>query len=825
MLASMNTPQLLLSVGKKANHFYSVSEYDQDSDQQRVTLLWGGEPFVSYLEGKQNEVRNTLAIGLVGAGMRQSDVCKVMHVNRRQLSRYVHGQTSLSAGPGRPAVITEEIEEFVRSRYQGLCADGPRRWRERVAEEVAEKFHVSLKSPTLSAIVQPVPKGGCQEPGRENPESGEEQEKGGMQEGSKQTGQKIPQSEAASQASAEAAEVNRTRGGSGARVAFVAGADPTEAGGEVQRAPTSIGPSTPRSEGELEGRLRGGLYSRYAAAMLLNPFIARILEGVLSSERSFCSGTEVSFESYLLSFLQMNTFGCNTYESAEGLHSEEFGPIVGLNRSPSLATLYRITPEFLSSIDSEQFNCSIARNYLHNLALGSRLFYVDGHFQRYYGRERMLWDYHAQTHKMQKGYSQYALCSQDGSPFLLYDSDSLVNFQDAIEHLVHQLLGLTPEPIIPCIVFDRGGYDRQLWARFAGEQASGAQFAAHYISWEQFDDTDYSRWPLDWQEMTLELKGNDAHHPRELALKVAEAPAEVQKGIWSTGSPVRHHRKLILRQDYEGRRRPICTPICTSDHSSAATDIVAQLCFRWRQENAFKITDGDYGWDFISTYESKPYSRKVLQELPPFLRETIEARLVDNPERRRQKAKVEKLRRELGRVAERLQRLREGKTLKTDQSRLRLPKDERSLTKLYHLRSAELDQLEAARLLLPAKVNRLAYLCENDYRRLDFSKKWVLDILRAAAHNVRRMALNTWMTVYPDWRDYTQRFRDLLQVGGILQLKGRTLHVRLREMPQPRYQRAAEALVRKLQNLRPTSLGIGPYPLKFSFGKGVGSIS
>ncbi|MGA2379550.1 MAG: hypothetical protein ABSG85_09595 [Spirochaetia bacterium] len=405
-------------MGKKANHFYSVSQYDQDSNQHRVTLLWGGEPFVSYLEREQKEVRNTLAMGLVGAGMRQSDVCEVMHINRRQLSRYMHGQTSLSAGPGRPAIVTEEIEEFVRSRYQALCTDGSRRWRERVAQEVAEKFHISLKPPTLSAMVQAVPKDRCQEPDGEKPEAGEGRGKGGRQESGEQTGKESLLSEMEQQ--------EGTKGGSGAKVSFMAAADPTEAGPEVQRAPTSIGPSTPRSDGELEGRLRRGLYSRYAAAMLLNPFIVRILEGVLSSERSFGSATEVSFESYLLSFLQMNTFGCNTYESAEGLHSEEFGPIVGLSRSPSLATLYRITPEFLSRIDTAQFNRSIARNYLGNLAVGSRLFYVDGHFQRYYGGERMLWDYHAQTHKMQKGYSQYALCSEDGSPFLLYDSDSLV---------------------------------------------------------------------------------------------------------------------------------------------------------------------------------------------------------------------------------------------------------------------------------------------------------------------------------------------------------------------------------------------------------------
>jgi len=84
--------------------------------------------------------------------------------------------------------------------------------------------------------------------------------------------------------------------------------------------------------------------------------------------------------------------------------------------------------------------------------------------------------------------------------------------------------------------------------------------------------------------------------------------------------------------------------------------------------------------------------------------------------------------------------------------------------------------------------------------------------LRAASQNVRRMALNTWITVNPDWRDYTQRFRDLLQVGRIMQLKGRTLHVRLRQMSQPRYQRPPKALVCKLQKFHPTTFGIGPYP-------------
>lgn len=798
---------MLLSVGKKANHFFSVSQYDEEREQNRVTIFWGGEPFLSYLDQDQRDLRNAMAVGLVEAGLRQSDLCKVMGISRRQLTRYVHGRSSLKGEPGRPAVVTEEIRDFIRGRYLAICAESPRTWREQVIEEVAEKFHVKLKPPTLSAIIQPLPKSWRKE-ASEAEQAVSEQVSVAVSREPKSQGLSV--SQVADDAEASEGETKR--------VAFTPPHDPTEERG-VQRSPAGIGPSAGRSNEELEGRLREGLYSRYAGAILLNPFIERILEGVLESERSFGSATQVSFQSYLLSFLQMNTFGCNTYESAEGLHAEEFGPIVGLSRSPSLATLYRITPEFLSSVDTVQFSRSIASNYLENLAVGSQLFYVDGHFQRYYGREKMTRTYHAQSHQMQKGYNQYALSTQEGSPFLLYDSDSLVNFQDSISLLVRRLLDLIPEAVVPTVVFDRGGYNRQLMGQFGGESAGRNQFAAHYISWEQFDDTDYSEMELEWQDMVLELKGNDVDHPREVELKVAEAPVEVRTGIWAKDSPVADHRKLILRQDYErrGSRRSLCTPICTTDHRSAASDIVARLSLRWRQENAFKITDGDYGWDYISTYKTEPYSREALEQIPPFLRETIDSRTIENPERRRMRRQAEELRRLLGRIAERRQRLREGKKVKTDQSRLRLPKDEQALDELHESKSTELDELEAKRLQLPSKINRLEHLCESDFARLDFSKKWVLDILRATAHNVRRMALNTWMTVYPDWRDYTQRFRDLLQVGGVLQLKGQTLHVRLKKMPQPRYQHAAEAFIQRLQKLKPMTLGIGPYAIKISF--------
>ena len=458
--------QPLLSVGKKANHFFSYREHVEDLQQDRVTLIWGGTPFVSFLEKDQKVIPNALAVGLVTAGMRQSDVSEVLGINPRQLQRYLRGETSLEKQPGRPSLVTDEIREFVAAEYRRLCSERPRRWRKQVSEAVSEKFHVTLKPATLSALVADLstgissPKADETEAETSATSATEESPVEVQEQQSAQETESEEQMEAESQRSAQ-------QQGELTLVPLRVPDDPTELP-QVMRRPEPIGPEESDFDLQLEAleeSLRKGIYSRYAGALLLNPFIARMMEGVITEERSAQPATQISFQSYLLTFLQMNSFECNTYESVQELHADEFGPLVGLARSPSINTLYRITPEFLSQAEPVEFNQRIARNYLNNLAVGSRLFYVDGHFQRYFGKAKMLRAYHAQSHQVQKGYTQYALSNQDGSPFLLLDSDNMVSFQQSIGLLVERLLALMPEGVVPRMVFDRGGYDRQLMAR------------------------------------------------------------------------------------------------------------------------------------------------------------------------------------------------------------------------------------------------------------------------------------------------------------------------------------------------------------------------
>lgn len=848
----MDATQPLLFVGKKAKHFFSHVEDVAELGQKRTTVFWGGLPFVSFLEKDQRDVRNTLAVSLAQAGMSQTDVAKVLGLSRRQLCRYLHEGTSPTAGPGRPVLADEKVCKFVREEYQRIRAQGQGRWRQEVGESVRKKFGVVLKAPTLSAIVAPLSKSSSgksnsrAESQKEKPSVGASEDLDSSADAAERE-KEVTDSGSVSEGKGEAAssdcvleEAEKKNGESSGesvaaglvdatpvaepvRVPFDPPKDPTQHL-ESQRLPASISSNGTHlslsPQKELEERLKGeGIYSRYAGGFLLNPFIARMFEGVLDRERHLKCATQFNLESYILTFVQMNQFGCNNYEEVLELHPDEFGPLAGLSRSPSLNTLYRITPEFLQVAEPMEFGSRIALNYTNCLAIASRLFYLDGHFQRYFGKQEMLTGFHPQSDQYQKGYFQTCLSTECGSPLLLIDSDSLLTFQDCIRILVKQLLSLLGQEAVPWMVFDRGGYDRELMALFAGQKARQGQFAAHYIAWEQYDNTDYASMELDWQDIVLEAQGNDPEHPKELKLKIAEAPEEVRQGIWAKGSPASHQRKIILRRDYtrKGRPRTLCSPFCTSDWETDASLLAASLTKRWRQENGFKIIDGDYGFDCISTYKTDHFTPAILDDLPGQMGKTVSARESRNPELRRLDKERDHIRAGLGRITERLEKLEKGEKIRADRSKYKLPKDKDGLLERRKEYMDQLNEIEVRRSHLPQKINRFDHLTGLGCARLDFSKKWMLDILRASANNIRRMALDTWMNHYSNWRDYTQRFRDLLQVGGHLRLKGNTLHIELKPMSQPRYQRAAEAFVERIAKLQPLTFGIGPYRIKFTF--------
>jgi hypothetical protein len=829
----MNEPQFLLFVGKKAQHFYAHVDYSEELKQNRVTVYWGGVEFISFLEKDERVVRNSLAVALKNAGMTAEDIGRVLRMSPTLVFRYKKEGVGRGV-QGRTLRATEDVEAFVVEEFRRIYVDEGRGvWRKEVQQLVRERFGVELSLGTLTHMVTSL-----------NQEIKAERKRLEEEEASQTTSQAAldgkfePEEEADpelemgisddEEEDVEAAQAQKratTRFDEGKKASYIPfepAVDPTEFP-EVFETPSPIVVASPPvelpSQAELVERLREGFFSRYAACLLLNPFVARLLQGSFAKERPVQSGADFSLESFALTFVQMNQFGCTNYENIVRLHPEEFGLLAGVDRSPSLASLYRITPDFLNAVEPIEFASRIVHNHLHHLSIGSQMFFIDGHFQRYFGKKKMATGYHPQTRHPQRGYYQYTVSGQDGTPLMLYDSDSLVSFPDSIAYLVPRMIEQMPEGVMPWFVFDRGGYDKTLIARFAGQEAGRTQFSAHYVSWDFHDDYDYTTRELDWHEVILELKGNDFDHPRLVEFKVAEAPADIHRGIWANNSPARHQRRLILRRDYERPEgiKTLCTPICTDNWQAHPADLAAAITWRWRQENAFKLADGDYGFDNISTYKTHRITPEILKDLPEETRSAIQKRKTPNTALRAIDREREQLQRELGRIIQRIELIQSGETPKRDRSRLQLPDDIKQLKQMKDDRIQRLHQLEAERDLMPKQLGRFDRLCESEAQRLDFQKKWMLDILRASAFNARRLALDTWMSVYPNWRDYTERFRDLLDLGGRVQLKRQSLHVELKKMPQPRHQNAAESFIDKIKKMTPETFGIGPFKIKFGF--------
>ena len=128
----------------------------------------------------------------------------------------------------------------------------------------------------------------------------------------------------------------------------------------------------------------------------------------------------------------------------------------------------------------------------------------------------------------------------------------------------------------------------------------------------------------------------------------------------------------------------------------------------------------------------------------------------------------------------------------------------------------ELDQVIKGMKELAPKVNKLELLKERDIRRFDFHKKIVMDLLRVAAHNARRMALGVLDKHYRNYRDQVDFLRRLIRSGG--EVKTGTdggITVSLSRLNTPAENQIATAFLNEINGLESVLLGADPIPIRF----------
>ena len=741
--------QMLL--GTQAGNELIWTAPDPANEQVRH-VYFGLARFGSY-RSDDLKARNIL-VGLVGAaGVRRAAIAQAFGVNRCLVPRYAqeilsHGvEGVVQDGRGRKSKITPEIEGFVGREFRKLYGKSRKNFTAKLITKVKAGYRVELSRELIRQIIQPI------------------------------------------------------------RAEIKSGARPTVGKRRREKVGSGHVPAKVEEKGEngaaLVRALQVGFYSRYAGGLLLNVFVAKLIEGV------FPAGSGLGGRTFALMVIEMVQFDAINLERVKRLHRGEFGLLVGRRKSPTVATMRRNLTEMVEGVEGQQAVVPLARNYMKYLSPESSTFYIDDHFDPYWGKVEVLQGFSNVYHKAMEGTEHCFVHDAAGNPILFSLRDAYHSFNEVLPYMAERLRRLVGEGRAVRLVFDRGGYDQKVFGELG-------RMGIEYAVWAKGDKSDYEKLGLEYEEEEFEFRRNVPQKPRRVKMGIAE----VKLGEGKKGMP---KRKIVLRRLATRRlanKQPyLYSAFVTNDGEGSRREWVEAMILRWRQECDFKIEGAEFGLDQITSYRTKGYREGAHEDIEEKSQSEVEVKEVDNPalkpwRRRKQKIKTQiaKIDEELGKRAFSRSEL----DLRTV-SEVALERGSRQLLRQRKQWVAELEQVIKRMKELAAKVNKLELLKERDIRRFDFRKKIVMDLLRVAAHNARRMALGVLDKHYRNYRDQVDFLRRLIRCGGEVNTGADGgIRVSLSRLNTPAENEIAKAFLDEINSLDPVLLGADPIPIRFS---------
>ncbi len=698
------------------------------------------------------KARNIL-VGLVGATkVSRSAISKAFRINRCLVSRYTqellsHGvEGVVQDGRGRKSKVTPEIEGFVGREFRKLYRKSRRNFTAKLISKVKAAYGVELSRELIRQIIQPI---------RAEMNSGAQ---GGPE---KRRGKRV--------SSGYVPAKVQDKGGNGMA---------------------------------LVRAMRVGFYSRYAGGLLLNVFVAKLIEGV------FPAGSGFGGRTFALMVMQMVQFDVVNLERVKRLHQMEFGLLVGRRESPTLITMRRNLMEMVEGMDGQQAMVQLARNYMKHLSPESSTFYIDDHFDPYWGKVEVLKGFSNVYHKAMEGTEHCFVHDGAGNPIFFSLRDAYHSFNEVLPYMAERLQRLVGEGRTVRLVFDRGGYDQKVFGRLG-------RMGIEYAVWAKGDKTDYEKLDLDYEEEEFEFRRNVPDKPRRVKIGIAE----VTLGEGNKGMP---KRKIVLRRATTRRlakKRPyMYSAFVTNEVEAPKREWVEAMILRWRQECDFKMQKTEFGLDQITTYRTKGYGEGAHEEIEEKSQWEVEAKEVDNPALKPWRRRKQQIKTQIAKIDEQLgRRAFSGSEMDLRTvSEVALERGNRKLLRQRKQLADELDQVIERMKELAAKVNKLELLKERDIRRFDFHKKIVMDLLRVAAHNARRMALGVLDKHYRNYRDQVDFLRRLIRSGG--DVKTGTdggITVSLSRLNTLAENQIATAFLNEINGLAPVLLGTDPIPIRF----------
>ena len=525
-------------------------------------------------------------------------------------------------------------------------------------------------------------------------------------------------------------------------------------------------------------------YTEYAGKMLYYPLINEMYHSIFKKAEKIkpAEGKKrFGLKQIIVTLLFYVLCGIASPEESKLVRRKEFGVLIGEPSAPCCKTLRNgldmlITDDFPKYIMGE-----LPRQYVKLGYVKLGVFYIDGHFIPYYGKQDVHKGYSTQRRIAMKGHYQNWINDVKGRPIFFYVNNSFVKFTDAIKQSIKDAIKLMQEAGISerlILVFDRGAFDGKFFKEIDG-------MGVGFITWLKGKKTIYVIDDFDLMLSYRSKKGQDVSYRAKKGHITINKYRSSVEAIAIFDEATQKQSTFINNLEYVG----------ISNKSDS--DKIELLDGRWVQENFFKEAkvkadiDHQMGYQFETADEGE--DMVYLVDNPEYIE------VSDNLVRLNKKLKTSE--KNISKMMKKHGKLKRKKSIEEYLAQ----KGNRKIIENNKAIKAEMEVLTKAISIIPRRV---PYNTLKDDRKdiLRTMRSSVLLSIRASGYNIMKAFEDISAKCFNDHRELGKFVLSLVGTSGEVIYKKDEVHVKLKKLETPAYQKAAEKVVAQINQRNPVTL-------------------
>lgn len=490
-------------------------------------------------------------------------------------------------------------------------------------------------------------------------------------------------------------------------------------------------------------------YNRYSGLLLLNSFVNEI-PLVENLTKKINNGIEKIKEITIL--LVYMFFLANTkIENYKELKHRELIEIIDVDNYKYPDDIRRVLRDSLIFEDLMDVNKLMFKFYIEAENHKEMWLFIDGHIIRYFGRKKTTKVYHQQSHCAVTGRVKYYLHSWNGKPLYFEINDSYNDFREIVNKLIDELRKIIGKKHKKYLyIFDRGGYSYEEFNYLDDKEIQ-------FVTWEKGDRTDYKKLNLEYMKVELLLKANKIGEPKKKIIEVAVVDNNHKVVNPENRNEYIELKKLVIKN---GKKH---SAFLTNAEDRSIEELARAMTFRWREEKGFEVGVKYWGLNDINSYKAEDFSEEAIKRLGY---EENGIKYVDSDEYKKYKKEIEKLNREIKKYQQELGKIVEKRKKLSDLKDSE--KYQETVTKIDNVREKK-KEIGVKINQCTQQVRKLNKLIANDIKRLDYTQKFFIDIIRTACIHIDYNIMKVLSQYYRNGRDIFKMIDIILGTGGYIE--------------------------------------------------------